>query len=229
MSQLPHDKRSFTQGLLYSPKTKKVYESAGLYGQSDVREFDHNSGDVVRKSSKLERKFFAEGIVEDADGDLIMLTWKEKTALRITTDDFTTKSTFNYKTHTSEGWGITNYGDDFIVSDGSAWMFLWDGATMEEKRRFQVHTSDGKKVRFLNELEYYKGDILANIWYSDIIVRIDVESGIVKTIYDFKDLWPKKDRDVNADCFNGIALLEDDVLLVTGKLWPKAYKIKLNI
>ena len=72
------------------------------------------------------------------------------------------------------------------------------------------------------------GDILANIWYSDIIIRIDVETGIVKTIYDFKSLWPSHERSSLADCFNGIAVLDDDVLMVTGKLWPKMYKVKLD-
>ncbi|GMH93052.1 hypothetical protein TrVE_jg7787 [Triparma verrucosa] len=226
LSTFPHSRDSFTQGLFYS-STNRLIESCGLYGKSSIREIDLNTGSVI-KSNLIEEKYFAEGVAEGKDGRFVMLTWKEKTGLYVDSDDLTVASKFNYRTHTGEGWGITNLGDDYVVSDGSDWLFVWDGVTMEEKRRFRVRMSDGKYVRFLNELEFYKGDILANIWYSDIIIRIDVETGIVKTIYDFKTLWPSHERSSSADCFNGIAVLDDDVLMVTGKLWPKMYKVKLD-
>ena len=123
-----------------------------------------------------------------------------------------------------------------FVSDGSSWLYEWDPQTFVERRRIQVKSSSGVPVRHLNELEYYKGDVLANVWYKDEIVRIDVKTGVVKVVYDFKELWPMdertnvkpKSREREVDCFNGIAVLEDGEILVTGKLWPKFYRLKLD-
>ena len=136
---------------------------------------------------------------------------------------------WTYETHTNEGWGMTTLPcGDYVVSDGSSWLFVWDGVTMEEKRRFKVTTSNGKAVKFLNELEYYKGSVLANIWYSDMIVRINVDTGVVTAVYDFSDLWPAEERPRTADCFNGIAVMEDDEVLVTGKLWEEYFVVKIE-
>ena len=113
-------------------------------------------------------------------------------------------------------------------SDGSNFLHVWDAGTKEEIRRVEVSTSQGRPVRFLNELEWYRGDILANVWYSDVIMRIDVETGIVKHIYDLKKLYPKKERNHEADCLNGIAKMANDDLFVTGKLFDKAFRIRLD-
>jgi glutaminyl-peptide cyclotransferase len=114
-------------------------------------------------------------------------------------------------------------------SDGSNFIFVWDSVTKTELRRMEVRTSQGRPVRFLNELEWYNGDILANVWYSDVIVRIDVETGIVKHIYDLKKLYPKKDRNEEADCLNGIAKMKgSDDLFVTGKQFNKGFRIRLD-
>ena len=115
-----------------------------------------------------------------------------------------------------------------MVSDGSNYLFVWDSETHEEKRRIEVKTSAGDAVNYLNELQYYKGDILANVWYTDVIVRIDLNTGIVKVVYDFKDLWPKRLRHEGADCFNGIALMENGDLMVTGKNWDSMYRVRLD-
>ena len=177
------------------------------------------------KKTPIPPSYFAEGLHPLPSHDLILLlTWKERTCLVFnhTTLEPLPNEGFQYKTHTGEGWGITGDGKGRLyVSDGSEFIFVWDEESKEEIRRIKVHTSQGKKIRFLNELEWYNGSILANIWYSDTLVRIDPETGRVAVIYDFKELYPKKDRPNGADCFNGIAKIENDELLVTGKLWDK--------
>ncbi len=169
-----------------------------------------------------------------------MLTWRERKGFLFDALTFSTSSTFDYVTHTGEGWGVTHYpnpaspsGHDLVISDGSSYLFVWDAETREEKRRVRVHTNDeqgnARFVRYINELEYYEGDILANVWYSDEILRIDVETGLVKVVYDFSSLWPKSKRPRSADCFNGIADLGNNKLLVTGKLWPSYYVVSLEV
>ena len=200
--------------------------------ESTLREISPTDGTVIRKV-EIEDKYFAEGITLTPSYDIKMLTWREKTGMTFARDTFKKLDSWDYTTHNGEGWGITMLGapgaEEFVVSDGSEFLFVWDvNDGMEEKRRIKVTTSDGKSVKYLNELEAYKGDILANVWYSDVILRIDINTGMVKVIYDFADLWPHGERPKHVDCFNGIALLEDDKLLVTGKLWPSYFVVKLE-
>jgi glutamine cyclotransferase len=229
---MKHDKDSFTQGLVYNTHPHStLYESAGLYKQSDLRKIDPSNGEVLIKKA-LPDEYFAEGITTTPKGDILMLTWREKTGFVFDGKTLDEKKRFQYETHTGEGWGITSIDHDpsiVIASDGSSFLFVWDSETFAEKRRIPVTLSSGAAVRHLNELEYYQGDILANIWYNNRIVRIDIETGVVKMVYDFTTLWPQEERlGHGADCFNGIAVLPNDELLVTGKLWPSAYKITLD-
>jgi glutamine cyclotransferase len=233
LRSFPHDTMSFTQGLTYHPATQTLYESAGLYKKSSLREVDPSTGEVLRTVS-VNDMYFAEGLtVAPATlGDqLTMLTWKERTGFTFKREDFSKTSTFAYTTHNGEGWGITVDADgNYVVSDGSSFLFTWDAATRKETSRVEVHTSDGSPVKYINELEAYFGDILANVWYADIILRIDPATGLVKAVYDFKDLWPHEQRPRQADCFNGIALLDNESkeLLVTGKMWDKYFVVRLD-
>lgn len=233
LSTLPHDPTSFTQGLMTSPYDKdNVYESAGLYGRSNLRLVSIATGEVIR-STTIGAKYFAEGIHVNKDLNRIyMLTWKERTGVVFNAETLQIlhDEQFSYATHTGEGWGITGDGNGTLyVSDGSAWILQWDEVTMSEVRRFKVKTSKGHGIRFLNELEWYKGTIIANVWYSDVIVRIDPKTGTATHIHDLKNLYPKGERNKDADCLNGIAVLEGgEEIMVTGKNWDKAFRIKLD-
>ncbi|GMI27611.1 hypothetical protein TeGR_g7378 [Tetraparma gracilis] len=234
LGSFPHDPSSFTQGLVYSPSTSRLYESAGLYGESSLRLIGTpgtpEQGRVLQETP-VAAEYFAEGISLSPDArEVRMLTWKERAMLSFDAGTLARAAgeARGYRTHTGEGWGLTLLGGDYVASDGSDTLVTWDGGTMEEKGRVRVRTTDGKPVRYLNELEAYRGDVLANVWYSDVLLRIEPASGLVKAVYDFKDLWPRGERPQTADCFNGIALLEDDVLLVTGKLWDRYYTVQIE-
>ena len=134
-----------------------------------------------------------------------------------------------YSTKTNQGWGIDHdeANKRLIVSDGSSWLFFWDPETFAETGRVEV-TDRGKPVTRLNELEMVGGELLANIWYSDAIARIDLETGNVIGWIDFATLRPKSTRG-REDVFNGIAHDPSTGLTyVTGKLWPKLYKVRLQ-
>ena len=231
----------------------KIYESTGLYGQSEIRQIDPKDGMNVLQSRSLDKAYFGEGLthyIDDEGNDLmIQLTWREKIGLVYNATNLELLRTFHYDTQNNgEGWGIT-YDDDskqFIVSDGSDWLHFWDRDTLEETNRIQVVfyqpsspnniNMDGKKqqsqlqaqpVRLLNELEFVNGRVLANIWYQDIVVSIDPINGVVDRLIDFRELYTN--RDASADCFNGISRTDvEGEFLVTGKLWPNMYKIRIN-
>ena len=236
---LPHDDQAFTQGLTYNNGT--LWEGTGLNGQSELRRVDPDTGKVLQ-SHKLEGKYFGEGIAyfKDAEGNdrIIQITWKRKIGWIYDASTFEIIKEFTFATKTGEGWGIT-YNDDgkeFVVSDGSSFLFFWDRDTLEEKRRIEVianvpaktNPQEMKKEHMvhMNELEWFHGTVLANIWYQDVLIRIDPTTGYVLHVYNFMDLY--KDRVATADCFNGISVTDTkDELWVTGKQWPNMYRIKL--
>ena len=241
-----HDPEAFTQGLTYYGG--KLYEGTGLNGMSQLRELDiFSSGEVgsVLRSVKMDSKYFGEGIAHyhDANGteSIIQLTWKERTGFIYDAQTFNVLKQFSYETVTKEGWGVTYDAStqEFIVSDGSEWLFFWDRDTLKEKRRIQVTvpqlsmgTNNGEQplmdmpVNYLNELEMVNGLVFANIWYQNVLVAINPQDGKVVRVFDFGELY--KDRTPTADCFNGISVTEKmDEVFVTGKNWPHMYRIKL--
>ena len=133
------------------------------------------------------------------------------------------RSTFKYP---GEGWGLTNDGTNIYMSDGSAQIRVWDPATLKEKSRLNVH--DGARaIEELNELEWVRGEIYANVWHTDRIARISPKDGTVVGWIDLTGILPAADR-AGADVLNGIAYDSlGDRLFVTGKLWPKLFEIKL--
>jgi len=236
---LPHDPSAFTQGL--TSYNGKLYESIGLYGKSQLREINPTDGSVL-SSHALDHQYFAEGLTyfQDVHGNhrLLQLTWKAKIGFIYDATSFHLVKEFTYDTQTGEGWGITFDPETkmLIVSDGSEWLHFWDSETLEEVKRIRVMIGQSNPrtketmfnpVNYLNELEFVNGRVLANVWYQDVMVSIDPNTGTVDRLIDFKDLY--KNRDSQADCFNGIAQWGDEPgeLLVTGKLWPKMYRIKL--
>lgn len=232
---LPHDPAAFTEGLFI--KDGKLYEGTGLDasssppGQSFVQRVDLATGNVEVKQA-IDPKYFGEGIA--AVGDVLYeLTWKNGKAF--TYDLATLKpraQTFTYGGPawgpTGEGWGMTTDGESLIMSDGSARLRLLDPKTFAVRRTIDVH--DGASpVSQLNELEWVKGELLANVWQSNQIVRIDPKTGAVTGWVDVSALPLATDRTGHEDVLNGIAYdAAADKLYVTGKNYARLYEVKLE-
>ena len=217
----PHARDAFTQGLFFDGE--KLYESTGQYGESSLREVDLKSGDVLRKTD-LSPSFFGEGAAM-VDGDIFMLSWQEGAAFRYDADNFSMKNSYAYD---GEGWGLTYDGESLIMSDGTSDLRFLDPDTFAEKRRLEV-TLRGKPLTRLNELEWIDGMIYANVWKTNALVMIDAESGAVTGIVDMRGLLDAEDIiPGETDVLNGVAYADEDgVLYVTGKYWPKLFKIEL--
>lgn len=215
----PHDPNAFTEGLFL--RDGFLYESTGREGASSIRKIDLETGRVELERS-ISSQFFGEGIIDWKDR-LIELTWKNQLGFIYDLDDFETRGEFSYP---GEGWALTRDDHRIIMSDGTARLRFLDPETLKEIGGVTV-TDEGKPVDQLNELEWVKGEIYANIWQTDRIARIDPVSGKVKGWIDLAGLLPVEDR-AGADVLNGIAYdAKADRLIVTGKLWPRLYEIRL--
>jgi glutamine cyclotransferase len=218
--EYPHDPAAFTQGLLYLDG--KLYESTGLNRQSTIREVRLDDGKVLRSVS-LAPQYFGEGLVNWGP-DLLSLTWQDGIGFRWSRADFRPKGQFRYS---GEGWGLTQDGKSLIMSDGTSELRFLDPSTLAERRRLPV-TYNGQPVERLNELEWVKGEIFANIWMGRRIARIDPKSGRVKG---WIDLSPLALENANGDpdsVLNGIAYdAKGDRLFVTGKNWAKLFEIDI--
>jgi len=220
VSRYPHDPTAYTQGLVFHAGV--FYESAGLYGESSLREVDPQTG-TVNRQSRLPDAYFAEGLVL-LGGKLYQLTWREQTGF-IYDLDFNLLNTFTYPT---EGWGLTTDGTYLILSDGSDKLTFYDPETFSPAREVSV-TWNGQPVRLLNELEYIQGAVWANIYLTDQIARIDPASGAVLSMLDLTGLQPAANAAVPGEVLNGIAYdPESGRLFVTGKHWPWLYEIRLS-
>lgn len=221
VASYPHDTRAFTEGLIFLDGS--LYESTGLYGRSEIREVELATGKVLR-SARVPDIYFGEGLTH-WDGDLISLTWKRGTGFRWDRATFLQTGAFGYS---GEGWGLTQDGRHLIMSDGTDQLRFLDPEDFSEIRRIAV-TWGGRPVRLVNELEYVKGEILANVWMTDRIARINPGTG---RIIDWIDLSPLVRKLALSDydaVLNGIAYdAEADRLFVTGKYWPKLYEIRLE-
>ena len=215
----PHDPRAFTQGLQYLDGF--LYEGTGQHGQSSIRKVKLETGEVVQKRN-IPAEHFGEGITVWKN-DLIELTWQSHVAFVYEKATFEPKKRFSYP---GEGWGLTHDGTNLIMSDGSDELRVLDPATFAEKRRIKV-TAAGSPLRNLNELEYVKGEIFANIWQTDYVARIAPESVRVVANIDLRGLLTPAER-AKTDVLNGIAYdAARDRLFVTGKLWPKLFAINV--
>jgi glutamine cyclotransferase len=217
LSVRPHDPRSFTQGLVLDRGT--IYESAGEYGSSSLREVDPRTGAVKRKVG-VAPEYFAEGLALVGDR-LIQLTWKEEKALVYYRSDFKPAGELRYD---GEGWGLCWDGARLVMSDGSDHLTFRDPKTFAVLGTLNVIAS-GKPVWALNELECVDGVIYANIWQTDQIVRIDPRDGRVTAVIDAAGLLTPEERQ-HTDVLNGIAWdPEKKTFLITGKLWPKMFEV----
>ena len=199
------------------------YESTGLYGQSKVRRLEFPSGKVI-KELKLAPELFGEGLAL-VDGRLIQLTWKSRRGFVYDRDSFSVVQEFRYDT---EGWGLTYDGNNLVLSDGSSDLFYLDPQTYRPARRLAV-TMNGRALTELNELEFIDGEIWANVWQTDLIVRIEPASGRVTSFLNLKGILAPSDRTSSDAVLNGIAYdAEKKRIFVTGKLWPRIFEIKVK-
>jgi glutamine cyclotransferase len=217
----PHDAGAFTEGLFYLHGD--LYESTGLQGRSNIRRVRLNDGTVLQAQA-IEPNLFGEGIV-NWGGEIVSLTWQDHVGFRWDLKTLSRKSAFRYD---GEGWALTQDGKHLIMSDGSPVLKFRDPLTFKVVRRLAV-TADGRPVANLNELEWVKGEILANIWETHLIARIDPQTGKVKAWIDMTGL-PEALGPANSDAvLNGIAYdREQDRLFVTGKNWPHLYEVRLT-
>jgi glutamine cyclotransferase len=216
----PHDRNAFTQGLVF--ENGALYEGTGTYGCSSLRKTELETGKILQLI-RLPKRFFGEGITVFGN-TLIQLTWKSRIGFVYDRQSFSCKGTFQYPT---EGWGITHDGIRLIMSDGSSGLHFLDPLTFEETGRIEVSDDRGPVTR-LNELEYIRGEIYANIWQTDDIVRIDPQTGKVLARIDLTGLLTPEDRRYPVDVLNGIAYDPDkERIFVTGKLWPKLFEIEI--
>lgn len=220
LGEVPHDPSAFTQGLELAPGGGALYEGTGLEGRSQLRELDPGTG-AVRRAVPVPNDWFGEGIT--VSGDRIwQLTWTDGVALEWDRATFRLLRTVPMD---GEGWGLCRDGDRLVRSDGSARLRFHDASTFAETGGVDV-TENGAPVPDLNELECVGGHVWANVWRSDRLVRIDPSSGEVTASVDASGLLTPQQRQ-GADVLNGIAALGGDEYLLTGKLWPTMFRVRL--
>jgi glutaminyl-peptide cyclotransferase len=184
VEQLTHGRGSFTEGLTFA--NGRLYESVGsmLNRPSAILELDPSTGETIARID-MEKIYFGEGLTH-VDGKLLQLTYRHMTGFIYDTADLQIPPrTFTFSTTTGEGWGMT-YDDDrdeIIVSDGSNNLLYWDPTTFVEKRKVPVMRMSGKPAEFINELEYWRGRVIANVWFEDSLLVIHPETGIVEKEY----------------------------------------------
>ena len=218
----PHDPQAYTQGLVY--RDGFLFESTGRRGSSFLRKVRLEDGEIVQQVP-VDFQYFAEGLAVWNDR-LIQLTWESNIGFVYDLTSFNLESTFRYS---GEGWGLTDDGTRLIMSDGRDTLRFLDPITFEVQAQLQV-TDGTVSVRDLNELEYVRGEIYANVWHTDRIARISPESGRVVGWIDLTGLLsPVYQLDNSEAVLNGIAFdAENDRLFVTGKLWPRLFEIELE-
>lgn len=215
----PHDAGAFTQGLFWLDGS--LYETTGLVGQSSLRRVSLDDGRVLNKVDIP--GVFGEGSTNWGD-QIISITWQDGVGYRWDRASFRQLGTWRYE---GEGWGITQNGRELIMSDGSAELRFLDPNTLRETRRVTV-TASGRPVDRLNELEFIKGEVYANVWQTSRIARIDPATGNVTGWIDLSQLVRETPGTGYDAVLNGIAYDEArDRLFITGKNWPRLYEIDL--
>ena len=218
----PHDTSAFTEGLFYL--NGYLYESTGLEQHSSIRKVRLETGEIVQKVD-IPAQYFGEGIV-NWQGHLISLTWKSQIGFVFDLNTFKLQKQFNYL---GEGWALTRNDRQIIMSDGTPELRFLNPKTLAETGRIQV-TLEGKPLSNVNELEWVKGEIYANVWQTNSIVRIDPHNGQVVGVINLSGLLKQSDIvKGQTDVLNGIAYdAKGDRLFVTGKNWPKLFEIRLR-
>lgn len=216
----PHDREAFTQGLIYDNGV--LYESTGQES-STLREVELETGKVIRQHD-LDATLFGEGIALYHD-KIYQVTWENKVGFVYDKSTFKVINKIYYPT---QGWGLTTIDDKIVMSDGTNILYFYEPDMFTAVSRIEVYDNKAK-VDSLNELEYIKGEIWANIWMSDRIARIDPVSGKVLGYINLRGILPNSDRVADTDVLNGIAYdPAGKRIFVTGKKWPKLFEIRLT-
>lgn len=217
----PHDSGAYTQGLVFHDGT--LLESTGQVGHSSLRRVELETGKVLQKVD-VDAPYFAEGITL-LKGKIYQLTWQHQVGFIYDAWTFQKIGEFHYQ---GEGWGLANDGQSLILSDGSNRIRFLDPANFEVQKTIAV-VNGRAQVNELNELEYIKGEIYANIWHADRIARIDPRTGAVIGWIELTGLLATGEVSDEEAVLNGIAYDETNGrLFVTGKLWPKVFEIRLT-
>lgn len=216
----PHDPEAFTEGLAF--RDGCLYEGTGLKGASSLRKVELATGSLL-KTLPLPSQYFGEGIALFGNR-IVQLTWQDHQGFVYDADTFEPLGQFTYPT---EGWGLTQDGSRLIMSDGTSRLHFLDPVTFQETGHVDVHDDTGPVTR-LNELEFVRGEIYANIWQEDRIARIDPATGTLLGLIDLSGLLASQHVTDPVDVLNGIAFdPQGERLFVTGKLWPKLFEIRL--
>jgi glutaminyl-peptide cyclotransferase len=217
----PHDPDAFTQGLVYSDG--HLYESTGRNGKSSIRMVDLATGRVLQRYD-LAAKYFGEGLTSWG-GDLVQLTWKAELGFVYDRSSLAWKRTFQYE---GEGWGLTHDDKQLIMSDGTPVLRFLDPQSFSVTKRISVTDEKGHPLSNINELEYIRGEIYANVWQTDQIVRISPRTGKILGRIDLSGLMDRSQLADPDSVLNGIAYdAKRNRLFVTGKLWPKLFEIRV--
>jgi glutamine cyclotransferase len=217
----PHDPTSFTQGfLIYN---NYLYEGTGTIGESRLRKMDLASGEVLQQQEN-EKEIFGEGITIFND-KIYQLTYKSGRAFIYDLNTFEPIEEYSFRSHTGEGWGLTNNDTALIASDGSAFLYFLSPNDFSEMKRLTVFDNQGE-VENLNELEYYNGKIYANLYTTAQLVAIDPNSGQVTDTYLARGIVTQDDVTDNMDVLNGVTFNPGTGnMLITGKYWSKIYEV----
>ncbi len=228
VNEYKHDSDAFTQGLLY--RNGFLYESTGQYGRSSLRKVEYKTGKVLQKKD-VPKEFFAEGITIFND-KIYQLTWRAGRGFVYNLETFDIVSEFSYK---GQGWGLTDDGTNMYLSDGTHVIRVINPENFSTTRTIVVMDENGKPLMNLNELEYVKGEIWANIWHSESIgkpnhiARIDPQNGKLLGWINLSGISPEDTKRDSENTMNGIAYdKEGNRIFVTGKNWKKLFEIKLK-
>ncbi len=219
-ARFPHDPQAFTEGLFID--AGQMFESTGEVGRSSVRQVDLKTGKVLR-SVTIPPPQFGEGIAP-WNGQILSLTWQDGVGYRWSRKGFKRLGSFKYD---GEGWSLTSTGTELVMSDGTDTLRFVDPRTFTVKRTLKV-TVQGRALNRINELEWVNGQILANVWMTDYVVRIDPLSGKVVGLIDLTQLHREAGRFGQDQVANGIAWdSRTRKLYFTGKEWPVLFEVKL--
>lgn len=223
IKKYPHDVKAYTQGLIYEDGI--LYEGTGQVGESSLRKVKIETGELIQ-SYTLPQDVFGEGIVSIHD-KIYQLTYVSKKVFVFDKETFKLLNMFNYQTQ--QGWGITNYKENLVMSDGvTNNLYILEPEFFTEIDRVEIYDDYGP-IRNINELELVDGKIWANIWQTTNIVEIDVEKGKVLSILNLKDIVPEEYYGDTDNVLNGIAYNpENDHFYVTGKRWSTLYEIVIK-
>mmetsp|Transcript_23760 Transcript_23760/g.42066 ORF Transcript_23760/g.42066 Transcript_23760/m.42066 type:complete len:215 (-) Transcript_23760:33-677(-) len=207
-------------------ETEEVYlESTGLYGHSKLQRVRLHDNKILQHVA-LPNDAFGEGVAVHG-GSIYQLTWREGKVYKYSQSSLAQQNVLELPQEIGEGWGICSDGTYLYISEGSNKIFKLDPATWTVIKVIEV-TDGGRPITYLNELEFIDGEIWANIWYENIIVRFDAQTGNVDSYINLENLEPTTQANSwrSGNVLNGIAKFGDR-LLVTGKRWNKIYEIEL--